>query len=104
MRYVLTFTPQTGGSEQERLESQRRAQQLISKFEPSQSVTIHQWVTRVDGDGGFAFVETGDEQALLRDLTLWGSLVQFRLYPVIDMQEATPIITQALDQREQLNV
>ena len=102
MKYVLMFTPQEGGSEEERYEAARRAQQLLQKFTPAKSATIHQWVTRIDGQGGFSVVETDNEEDLLRDLTLWSSFVEFRCYPVIDIDRATPIVDAALRVRESL--
>ncbi len=103
MKYVLTFTPQVGGSETERLEAARRAQQLLQKFQPSASVNMLQWLSRIDGHGGFAFLETDNEEELFRDLTLWSTLVEFRVYPVLDINTAGPLVTAALAQRESLN-
>lgn len=103
MKFVLTFTPHEGGSEQERYESARRAQMLLQKWEPAKSANIREWVTRCDGQGGFAVLETDNEQDLLRDLALWSSFLRFEVYPVVDNTIAVPLTTAAIQAREALN-
>lgn len=58
---------------------------LLAKFQPSESATIHQWVTRCGGGGGFSVLETGNAENLLHDLSIWSPYIDFQVYPVVDV-------------------
>jgi Protein of unknown function (DUF3303) len=103
MKFVLAFTVASGGSEVERFEAGKRAQALLSKWQPSQAANIREWVTRCDGNGGFAMLETDSATELLKDLTTWSSFLDFSLYPVVDIGEATEITNQAIAARESVS-
>lgn len=103
MKYVLTFTPREAGSVAEREHAARRSQQLLEAWQPSETATIHQWVNRVDGNGGFAVVEGDDPGELLQDLAVWTPILEFEVYPVLDLQDAVPRQQAALDVLEQLD-
>ena len=55
-----------------------------------------QWVQRCDGNGGFAVLETDDAAALYKDLATWTPWLEFEVYPVLDILEASPITSEAL--------
>ncbi|MDP9336464.1 MAG: DUF3303 domain-containing protein, partial [Actinomycetota bacterium] len=96
LKFVLTFTAASGGSEVERFEAGKRAQALLSKWQPSKAATIREWLTRCDGNGGFSVIETDSATELLKDLTTWSSFLEFAVYPVVDIAESTPITAEAL--------
>jgi hypothetical protein len=102
LKFVLTFTTASGGSEAERFEAGQRAQALLSKWQPSKSATIREWVSRCDGNGGFSVLETDNATDLLKDLTTWSSFLEFTVYPVVDIAEATAATTEALAVRKSI--
>jgi hypothetical protein len=99
MKFVLTFTTREGGSEVERFEAAQRAQDLLSKWQPSTAATIREWLTRCDGNGGFCVLETDSATELLKDLSTWSSFIEFSVYPVVDIAESTPIQAEAIATR-----
>lgn len=101
MKFVLTYTLRAGGSAAENEAAQKRAQQLLSKFEPS--AQISEWVDRVDGEGGFAVMTSDDATALLRDLAIWTPFLSFELHPVVDVLEGTPMQQEAIDFRDSIS-
>ena len=100
MKFVLTFTVRSGGSEVERFEAGKRGQALLSKWQPSQAATMREWVNRCDGNGGFCVLETESASEMLKDLTTWSSFLEFAVYPVVDVAEATAAIAEGLTARE----
>jgi Protein of unknown function (DUF3303) len=100
VKFVLAYTLQPGGSEVERFEAGKRAQALLSKWQPSESASIREWVARCDGNGGFSVIETDSATDLLKDLTTWSSFLEFSVYPVVDIAEATAVTDQAIAVRE----
>jgi hypothetical protein len=103
MKFVLTYTTHSGGSEADRHAGAKKAQQLLESWQPSDPGSIQQWVSRVDGNGGFSVIETDSAEDLLKDLATWSTFLDFQVYPVIDIGEATPITQAALDARAALD-
>lgn len=103
MKFVLTYTTQPGGSEVERFEAGKRAQALLAKWQPSGAATIREWVARCDGNGGFSVLETDSATELLKDLTTWSSFLEFSVYPVVDIAEATTATDQAIAVRDSVS-
>ena len=103
MKFVLTYTPRSGGSEVEQHEAGKRAQALLSKWQPSASANIREWMARCDGNGGFSVLETDSATDLLKDLSTWSSFLEFTLYPVVDIADATAATEEALAVRESIS-
>lgn len=103
VKFVLAFTVQSGGSEVERFEAVQRAQALLSEWQPSKSATIREWVSRCDGNGGFSVIETDNAAELLKDLSTWSSFLEFTVYPVVDITEATGMTAQAIAARQSIS-
>jgi hypothetical protein len=96
MKFVLAYTERSGGSAADNVASGEAAQKLLSNWTPSQAATIHQWVQRCDGNGGFSVIETDNAGELYKDLMTWTPWIEFQVYPVLDILEATPITDEAL--------
>ena len=99
MKFVLAFTNRTGGSVAEAEAGQERAMKLLAQFQPSESATIHQWVTRCDGGGGFSVIETDNAENLLHDLSVWSPFLDFEVFPVVDVMQAAGVQQKAIDFR-----
>jgi hypothetical protein len=87
MKYVMTWTPRLNGSAEENDAAARRGLDLFSKWQPPASSTFHAFVARLDGRGGFAVVETDNPADLLDGTSKFGTLNEFELHPVVDMDE-----------------
>jgi len=103
VKFVLTFTVPSGGSEVERFEAGKRAQALLSKWQPSEAATMREWVSRCDGNGGFSVLETDNATELLKDLSTWSSFLEFNVYPVVDIAEATAATAEAIAVRQSIS-
>ncbi len=98
MKFVLQFTPRAGGSGQENLASMKRSVEVFSKWTPS--TTMHQFVSRIDGQGGFAVGETDDPAALAKDCAIFSPYLDCVVHPVIEVQEGVAALTAAVDFNE----
>ena len=101
MKFVLTFTVPNGGSAKDREHAEKRAMQLLAKFEPSVDISV--WVDRIDGRGGFEVFESDDPVAMTKDIAIWAPLLDFELFPVIDIAEGTPAQQEAIDFRDSIS-
>src|SRR6516164_1874344 len=80
MKYVLTWKPRSGGSAAENEASADRALDLVSKWTPDPDVTIHQFVLRIDGEGGFAVVESDNPAGSLRAVAIFSPFSEYTIY------------------------
>lgn len=97
MKFVLTYTQRNAGSAAENVAGGEAAQKLLGNWTPSAAATIHQWVQRCDGNGGFSVLETDDAGELLKDLTTWSPWLEFQVYPVVDILDATSLTQDAIN-------
>ncbi|MBV9512558.1 MAG: DUF3303 family protein [Mycobacteriaceae bacterium] len=102
MKYVMTWSSRLGGSGKENEEGVRRALELFSKWQPAAGTTFHQFVGRVDGEGGFAVVETDNSAELLAETAKFAPFNMFQIYPVVDMNEWAQAAQQGVEFRESI--
>ena len=98
MKYVLQWTTRSRGSGQENLATLKRSLEVFSKWTPSAKML--QWVSRVDGRGGFAVAETDDPTAMAKDCAIFSPFLDFELYPVLDMEQGAATLQAAVDYNE----
>jgi len=98
-KYVVQWTARDNANTPE---DARRLTDLFTKWQPAESSTFHQFVTRVDAQGGFAVVETDNPGDLLRDASLFGPWFVFESFQVMDVMEAFTIQQDALATLESL--
>jgi hypothetical protein len=97
MKFVLAYTTRPGGSATENVSAGEAAQKLLANWTPSPAATIHQWLQRADGNGGFSVVETDNVGDLFKDLATWSPWLDFQVYPVLDIVDAIPLQEDALN-------
>ena len=93
MKYVITWKPRAGGSAVNNEAASFRFLQLQRNWTPRPDTTIHQFVIRCDGEGGFAVVES-DHAAIATTLFRFAPLFQYTAYPVVDSEEGFRIAEQ----------
>jgi hypothetical protein len=94
MKFVISYTTRPGGSAAENVASAEAAQKLLTGWTPSPSATIHQWVQRCDGQGGFTVLDSDNGVEILRDLSVWNPWLEFQVFPVVDLNEEATAATQ----------
>ena len=95
MKYVIQWHPRGGGSSAENLATTKRSLDVLAKWTPGG--TMHQFVSRVDGAGGFAVVEADDPAVIAKDCLIFAPFLEVAVYPVMDMEPAVGVMQQALD-------
>ena len=72
MKYVVSWTFRIGGSAADNEAAVKRLLEVYSKWTIPASMTYHQLVSRVDGNGGFAVVETDNPMDMVGDVMKFG--------------------------------
>lgn len=87
MKFVISWEPRAGGSALDNEASSFRFLELRRNWGgPAAESTMHQQVLRIDGNGGFAIVES-DAGTLCRTLMKFSPHFEYHVYPVVDSDE-----------------
>jgi hypothetical protein len=87
MKYVMTWWERPGGSAVDHEASQKRILDIFQKWEIPETITFHQFLVRVGEFGGYAVLETDDLAEVEKTIAIYAAF-QFRLEPVLDVEEA----------------
>ena len=88
MKYVVSWTFRLGGSAGDNEAGVKRLLEVYSKWTIPESMTYHQFVSRVDGNGGFAVVETDNPMDMIGDVGKFGPLLEYQIYPVVEVADS----------------
>jgi hypothetical protein len=99
MKYAMTWASRIGGSGVENEDAARRALEVFSKWQPPAGTTFHQFVGRLDGEGGFAIVETDNPTELLTETAKFTPFNVFQIHPVVEMDEWAQAVQGGIDFR-----
>lgn len=102
MKYVTTWKPRFGGSAAENEATAARLLELYSKWTPPSDITIHQFVLRIDGDGAFLVTESDDPAAAAREIAKFSPLLEYTVYPVVDVAEGAAAAAEAVEWRKSI--
>lgn len=92
MKYVVTWKPRVSDAVTENEASIIRLLHTIGTWTASPDTTIHQFVVRIDGEGGFAVVETENPSDLAETIFKFSTILESTVYPVIDIDEGLRIV------------
>jgi Protein of unknown function (DUF3303) len=103
MKCVVAWKVRVNGSAADNEATAARILEVASKWAPASGTTIHQWVLRVDGQGGFAIQDSDDLSSLTLSLAKLAPYIEIEVIPVLDYDEALPLFTEAVEFRNSVN-
>jgi len=102
MKYVTTWKTRLGGSAAENEAAAAGVLEVFSKWTPPSDITIHQFVLRVDGEGGFLVSEADDPAAAAREIAKFSPFLEYMVYPVLDIAEGAAVAAEAVEWRKSI--
>ena len=102
MKYVVSWTFRIGGSAADNEAAVKRLLEVYSKWTIPASMTYHQFVSRVDGNGGFAVVETDNPMDMVGDVMKFGPFLEYQLYPVVEVADSVQATQGGVEFRESI--
>jgi hypothetical protein len=92
MKYVVTWQTRPSATE----ETAARGLAVFSKWAPQEGSNFREFLGRVDGQGGFAVVETDDAATIAKDVAAFVGFFDFTVYPVQEIADTAAIGTEAV--------
>ena len=103
MKYHVAWKPRGGGAGSQLEADAARSLQVFSKWSPPGDVTFHQFVTRIDGEGGYAIVESDNPAGVMDGPVKFMPWFEFTVTPVIDIMAGIPIFNEGIEFRKSIS-
>jgi len=100
MKYLVCWKVRPGGSAADNEAAVERGLAVFAKWTPPSDSTFHQFLTRLDGEGGFAVVETDNAASVLDSAAKFGPYFEFSVVPCVDVAEGVPIFYGSIEYRK----
>ena len=92
MKYLVSWETRPSITE----ESAARSLQVFSKWSPSRPEAFKEFLGRLDGNGGFAVVDTDDPALIAKDTAPFTSWFEFHVYPCLEIADTAAIEMEAI--------
>ena len=102
-KYLVSWKSRDGGSIAENEAAVERTLQLFSKWSPPADSTFHQFVSRLDGEGGYAVVETDNPLSVMEGPAKFGVAFEFNVVPVVDIMDGIPVASEGIEFRNSIS-
>lgn len=102
MKYLVSWKPREGGSGEDNEAGAARSLEVFGKWSPPNDATFHQFLTRLDGEGGFAVVESDNPASVMEGPTKFGPWFAFTVTPVMDIMDGIAIASEAIEFRRSI--
>jgi hypothetical protein len=87
MKYVISWELRPAVTEGDAA----RSLEVFGRWSPSEGADFKEFLSRVDGRGGFAVVEVDDVALIAKDVAPFGAWFDFTVHPVLEIADATAI-------------
>ncbi len=101
MKYMITWYERPMGSAADYEDLQKRIMAVFKDWKPPKTVKVHHFLVRAGDWGGFMLVETDDFAAIHNMTTTWAAF-EFRVDPVLDIQDAVAAQLEAMAWRDSI--
>src|SRR5262245_17102665 len=91
MLYAGTYTV----TQDRDFESANESLELFTRWTPPEGLVFKAHVARADGRGGLFIAEATSHAAILEATTVFAVYFDYEIWPVVEMEEAVPIIARA---------
>ena len=81
-------------------EAEKRSLQVFSQWAPQEGAHFQAFYAFADNSGGFAIIETDSAAILAQTTAPWGPWLRFTIRPIVPVEEATPIVAEAIAFRD----
>jgi hypothetical protein len=96
MKYVVAWKLRGSGSAEENEAAAERGLKVFAGWSPPADSQFVQFLTRLDGEGGFAVVDTDNPLSVLDGPAKFSPYFEFSVFPVVDIMEGIPVANDAV--------
>ncbi len=96
MKFIIAWHSRPTSSPEDYVEAGQSVLKAFSGWSPPESISISEFVVRVDGQGGQLIVETDDLAAIDRLVAQYSAWFDYDVTPVLDVADGAAIYGEGL--------
>jgi hypothetical protein len=100
MKYLVSWTARAGGSAAENEATLKRTLEVYGKWTPPADAKFLEFLTRADGSGGYAVVETDNVASVAEGPWKFGPYFEFEIVPVLDVADGVALLSDGIAFRD----
>ena len=101
-KYVVSWKVRSGGTAQQNHDDGKKLLDTFAKWQIPGDQNFLQFLARVDGQGGYAVVETDNPASLADAPAKFSTWLEFDIDPVIDIMDNVAVIAAGAEFRESI--
>jgi hypothetical protein len=99
-KYLMSWKTRANGTAQQNHDDGKSLLDAFAKWQIPADQTWSEFLGRVDGEGGFAVIETANQAGLMDGMTKFATWLEFDLVPVVDIMDAVSTLAAGAEFRE----
>jgi hypothetical protein len=99
-KYVMSWKTRAGGSAQQNHDDGKSILTAFAKWQIPADQNYREFLTRIDGEGGFAVIETDDQAGLMDGVSKFLTWLEFDIVPVLDIMDGVATLAAGAEFRE----
>jgi hypothetical protein len=99
-KYLMSWKTRAAGTAQQNHDDGKSLLEAFSKWQIPADQNFKEFLSRVDGEGGFAVVETDDQAGLLDGVSKFVTWLAFDIVPVVDIMDGVSVLDAGATFRE----
>jgi hypothetical protein len=101
-KYLMSWKTRTGGSAQQNHDDGKSVLAAFAKWQTPADQTWSEFLSRIDGEGGFAVIETNNQAGLLDGVSKFVTWLEFEIIPVVDIMDGVTVLAAGAEFRESI--
>jgi hypothetical protein len=101
-KYLMSWKTRAAGTAQQNHDDGKSILEAFAKWQIPADQNYKEFLSRVDGEGGFAVIETDNQAGLLDGVSKFLTWLEFDIVPVVDIMDAVSVLSAGADYRESI--
>lgn len=101
-KYLMSWKTRAAGTAQQNHDDGKSILDAFAKWQIPAGQNYKEFLSRVDGEGGFAVIETDNQAGLLDGVSKFLTWLEFDIVPVVDIMDAVPVLAAGAEYRESI--
>ena len=101
-KYLMSWKTRAAGTAQQNHDDGKSILDAFAKWQIPDDQNYKEFLSRVDGEGGFAVIETDNQAGLLDGVSKFLTWLEFDIVPVVDIMDAVSVLAAGAEYRESI--
>lgn len=99
-KYLMSWKTRAAGTAQQNHDDGKAILAAFAKWQIPTDQNYKEFLSRVDGEGGFAVIETDNQAGLLDGVSKFTTWLEFDIVPVVDIMDGVSVLAAGAEFRE----